>query len=272
MKTCDYCGEQFEPKTSRQRFCHAPKKCQRNYWKEHPEKRKQYTFVCWHCGEKYQTHDKNRNKYCSREHAFEDKKSKPKVRIENKCLFCGEAIHSSSKHYHDKCLIIKERQRSRSFSASKKEIKNRICKGCGILFEAEYGNKHNKFHSHECGRKYQRRVSKAQRRAREKNLPYEFIDPFVVFEKDNWHCYICHCSTPKELRGSLADNAPELDHVIPLSLGGHHVYKNVRCICRKHNQEKGGYALPIFAAYNIATGGQSRSHDREIGVGGVDGG
>lgn len=40
------------------------------------------------------------------------------------------------------------------------------------------------------------------------------------------------------LRGSKNHQAPELDHIIPLSRGGSHTYKNTQLSCRSCNQLK----------------------------------
>ncbi|WP_369913890.1 HNH endonuclease [Xanthomonas sp. NCPPB 3005] len=60
-----------------------------------------------------------------------------------------------------------------------------------------------------------------------------------MFEAEGWCCYLCGCDTPRELMGSAEPNAPELEHVIPLSKGGTHTRDNVRCACRACNLNKG---------------------------------
>lgn len=79
---------------------------------------------------------------------------------------------------------------------------------------------------------------KARRRARLKAAMVERFDPFDVFERDKWRCHICGIKTPKRLRGTYEDNAPELDHVVPLAAGGEHSRHNTACACRKCNIEK----------------------------------
>lgn len=83
-------------------------------------------------------------------------------------------------------------------------------------------------------------------RSRARRFGVEF-DPTVssirVFERDGWRCRICGTKTPQRLRGTFKDNAPELDHVVPLSIGGGHTWSNVQCACRKCNIEKGARAL-----------------------------
>lgn len=83
-----------------------------------------------------------------------------------------------------------------------------------------------------------RRAEKARRRAIERGANADRIDPIVVFDRHKWRCHICGCKTPRELRGSYAGNAPELDHVIPLAAGGTHTWGNVACACRACNGAK----------------------------------
>jgi 5-methylcytosine-specific restriction endonuclease McrA/endogenous inhibitor of DNA gyrase (YacG/DUF329 family) len=89
---------------------------------------------------------------------------------------------------------------------------------------------------------------KAIRRARIA-IDAEMIDPILVFEAQGWRCQLCGVWTPRELRGTNSDNAPELDHIIPLARGGRHVRSNVQCACRKCNGIKGsgGIAEQIAA-------------------------
>lgn len=63
-------------------------------------------------------------------------------------------------------------------------------------------------------------------------------DPLMVFERDGWVCKMCGCATPRASRGTYEPTAPELDHMVPLSKGGHHTWANVQCACRKCNQMK----------------------------------
>jgi 5-methylcytosine-specific restriction endonuclease McrA len=80
-----------------------------------------------------------------------------------------------------------------------------------------------------------RRRAKAWRRAIERGAEAERFDPFEVFERDKWRCHLCGIKTPKRLRGTHEDNAPELDHIVPLAAGGEHSRRNTACSCRKCN-------------------------------------
>jgi 5-methylcytosine-specific restriction endonuclease McrA len=84
-----------------------------------------------------------------------------------------------------------------------------------------------------------RRKQHAKRSAIERGDKHaRSIDPLKVLERDGWKCQICMRQTPKGLRGTYKDNAPELDHIIPLSKGGKHEWSNLQCACRACNGRK----------------------------------
>ncbi len=78
-----------------------------------------------------------------------------------------------------------------------------------------------------------------RRRAKRFGCFYENVDRIVVFERDGWACYLCGQPTPKEKMGTKEHDAPEQEHVIPLSHGVSHCYANVRCACHACNKAKG---------------------------------
>jgi 5-methylcytosine-specific restriction endonuclease McrA len=73
------------------------------------------------------------------------------------------------------------------------------------------------------------------RRAKERSAKVESVDPYRVFERDGWLCRLCGASTPRAKRGTYEDDAPELDHVVPIAKGGEHSYANTQCACRRCN-------------------------------------
>ena len=115
----------------------------------------------------------------------------------------------------------------------------RYCRPCKETAKRESAAK---VRASESGRA-RRRADKAMRRAAERGAHADRIDPIRVFGRDGWRCHLCGCKTPHRLRGSYEPNAPELDHVIPLALGGTHTWGNVRCACRACNGKKGARPL-----------------------------
>jgi 5-methylcytosine-specific restriction endonuclease McrA len=122
--------------------------------------------------------------------------------------------------------------------AGRKDARPRTCGECGKVFIPEYGNKQRIYCGPRCKHKHLRRVAAGTRRARILTLPREVVDPFRVFERDGWCCRECGTPTPREKRGTIAPDAPELDHTIPLAKGGSHTYRNTRLTCRACNNKK----------------------------------
>jgi 5-methylcytosine-specific restriction endonuclease McrA len=64
------------------------------------------------------------------------------------------------------------------------------------------------------------------------------VSPKAIFNRDGWKCQICMRPTPEKLRGTYKPNAPELDHIVPLSKGGPHTPSNIQTACRECNGNK----------------------------------
>lgn len=78
-------------------------------------------------------------------------------------------------------------------------------------------------------------AAKLMRKAKVRAVTVEAVNPFRVFERDGWLCRLCGVATPRAKRGTYEDDAPELDHVVPLAKGGAHSYANTQCACRRCN-------------------------------------
>lgn len=76
-------------------------------------------------------------------------------------------------------------------------------------------------------------------RARYFRVEYEPINRIAVFDRDGWKCQICGRPTPRSLIGTQKPRAPELDHRVPMSRGGGHIYANVQTACHACNAWKG---------------------------------
>lgn len=115
----------------------------------------------------------------------------------------------------------------------------RKCQECGVAFSSLTGRSH--FCSADCKTKNSYRVrpgSTHRRRAKKHGCDYSEVNKVKVFERDGWKCRLCGAATPKKLKGTRNDRAPELDHIVPLSLGGAHSYDNTQCACKRCNMTK----------------------------------
>lgn len=162
------------------------------------------------------------------------------------CAECGTWFEQNrtSRYCSDDCIKAKERNwhHLNAPQRSKRDHTARQCKECGEAFAPEYGNQRRAFCSQGCLVRNVRRTRRKKERARNRTLQVESVDVLKVFDRDGWRCQFCKVKTPRSLRGTTKSNAPELDHIQPLSKGGSHTYQNVQCLCRKCNGLKG--AMP----------------------------
>jgi len=119
----------------------------------------------------------------------------------------------------------------------------RICPVCDGQVDRERNGKHCSAACGELGRKAVKAASRLIDKARRRDATVESVNPLKVFKRDGWVCYLCGCETPQAFRGTYEPNAPEVEHVVPLSKGGEHSYANTRCACRACNSIKGS-SLP----------------------------
>ena len=224
--------------------------------------------TCAHCGAGFVAHQKNKI-YCSRKcnHAAwiqrspdastkhrerQAKKAKAKKDIEpkftritfNVCVNCSKLFVSKRA-----ALYCCKECSPQSVDAGSKmnDLASRKCATCGKSCGYSFGRGRT-YCSKSCANKSEasrdsKRASKARRRALERGATVETVKPFVVFDRDRWRCQLCGIKTPKSMRNTIKDNAPELDHIIPLSKGGAHSYLNTQCACRKCNGLKSSKPL-----------------------------
>jgi 5-methylcytosine-specific restriction endonuclease McrA len=77
-------------------------------------------------------------------------------------------------------------------------------------------------------------------------VAYERIDRTQVFERDDWTCGICSLAVDPAARFPDAGSAT-LDHVVPMSRGGGHVWANVQLAHFYCNSIKGARDLEVLA-------------------------
>jgi 5-methylcytosine-specific restriction endonuclease McrA len=169
-----------------------------------------------------------------------------KVRFDN-CLWCAKPLHTGIKYKRDYCSHecgIRYHSMKRTNVNSPTE-----CVQCGCVFNLIYNPNEPKLSSTcsiQCSKTRAREIflasrarARAKRRAKERGLDNESINPYLVFRRDGWMCKGCGVDTPPHLRGTLEPNSPQVDHIIPLAAGGTHLYSNVQTLCRACNGLKG---------------------------------
>jgi 5-methylcytosine-specific restriction endonuclease McrA len=166
------------------------------------------------------------------------------------CLDCGRVYTARRKGERcHACLEIKQAKRlSPRYCVVCKAVELerkqglRLCAHCGEIARAIARKKGRRVRRRKYGKDW-RQI------ARTRGVAYEPVNRLTVFERDGWICQLCGKPTnPKAPR--THNSAPSLDHRIPISLGGPHLYSNVQCAHLKCNVMKGNRSergqLPLW--------------------------
>lgn len=205
------------------------------------------SYQCEHCKQWFRPKRKDRTRFCSRKCSFEHFKAPP-LPEPRACNVCGRPCPNRRMYQcSDECRRELARRKSAAYWHSVRgpflrvKLQPRPCSFCGLQFQPKHGGQ-TKFCSRRCiARDAKRRYgTSARKRARWHGVEYEPVDRIKVFERDGWRCQVCGRKTPRAWIGSNRPQAPELDHRIPMALGGSHSYANTQCCCRRCNNVKGG--------------------------------
>ena len=82
------------------------------------------------------------------------------------------------------------------------------------------------------------RKSNHKYRALKRGATVESFSYVEVFERDSYVCQLCGIKTRPDFKSQYHPKRPELDHIVPLSLGGQHSRANTQCLCRHCNMTK----------------------------------
>ena len=201
-------------------------------------KRKQYTYICQCCGIEYHPRERDRNKYCSRECAFmqrriiskQNKPARDKVRKEKQrlatlarhidivCKECGETFNGSSdrKYCSEKC-----REAWAWKAQIRREAKERKCRWCDKAFTPEL---YDKTYAYCCiEHKGLARKEKKAKRKRERGSGVRMEKRCRVWARDDYVCQLCGKKLKMDELDKLGHSRPHpltptVDHIIPASI------------------------------------------------------
>lgn len=209
-------------------YCQWCKPCEKNYRKEQARKRRANPDSLLKI-------KANEQKYYKKILAKKlDLGQGPSSFLHSKCcVVCNKAWVSKRRIYKDtcspKCAVLHRASKviGRKIERPEKEYK---CRQCKEIFTNNHPGKCNK-----CIKLY-KKAQKKKRIAAIKTVAIETVIDVKVFQRDKWRCK--HCDIKVQKQYILRDDAAEVDHIVPLSLGGPHSYSNVQTLCRKCNQAK----------------------------------
>jgi 5-methylcytosine-specific restriction endonuclease McrA len=248
--TCGHCGCEFESIKPR---IYCTKACTRKAMDAKKQKRARISRVaipvkrCSQCSADFHPASVHHTKFCTpacKKRWHNDALLKPArdaaaVRQQQRQVAALLRLRATQEKQEAKA------NRKAAEAIAKAMLANRSCEDCGC----QVGSARHL--CPQCAKQRARRqkaISRDARKAMLRVASVESVDPIKVFERAGWKCYLCGCPTPKELRGTYESNAPELEHVMPLSKGGAHSYANTDCACRACNLEKSDLTLDELLA------------------------
>jgi len=270
-RKCKRCNKEYVPNKVHQKYC--SRSCQ--LVAQYKRQCKKITYLCTYCGSPHhpqRINDKRKktnNHFCSRscsstyihnggivKEKWEEEKARRKRefnknKVEVKCCpITGDLLTHKGKYSEEGSKIMNNfrslMRLAKQYYQQKKHIKH--CEVCETEFIKCFGDfTSSRFCSDKCKEvvaKKVRRVSgykaKIKRRKKTKNIYITAIDPIDILMRDRYICQECGKKTKRTLRGESHDDAPEVDHILPISQGGEHTYYNLQCLCRQCNANKGG--------------------------------
>lgn len=252
VKVCRVCGKPLG-KMTQQKYC--GRECMKKWRAEHPH----WTKTCPACGNGFKTNAKDQV-YCRRECAD---RSKPKChRGYAVCKQCNKTYliehhDTRGKFCSKECYFAWKRVRAEAAKARRAMERvarlqvyadakqaaaivrlTSTCRQCGKVFLGHRAGL--RYCSDDCRRRYSNHYREASRRSklRENGRVDHSISIQRLSERDGVRCHIC--GGKMRLKGNRNhDNAPSIDHLIPVSMGGTHTWDNVKLAHRKCNSAKG---------------------------------
>jgi predicted nucleic acid-binding Zn ribbon protein len=224
INICEYCGKEFAGIAKCcSNSCRHKLARQSGQWDEsNRDRHLKEVYICKYCGKDFYPKGYDRVTYCSRECAFGYRKARPKIKEMTyfKCITCGlEFKGRRSKRYCNECKKIRDRLRM----FNKNTAKSRHCKQCGTLFVPEYKSSNYTY----CSSKCKRKASKENKINREISI-YMWNK---IMKRDNYICQICGKMLNMDKRGTSHYDAPTIDHIKPVSKGGHNHETNLQAAC-----------------------------------------
>lgn len=212
------------------------------------------TFTCEHCGEtKAQDKRGPKPKFCSRECGYKayraatrdkvnaDRRAKnaAKPMHQHACTECGTAFesrHEVNKYCSTRCCNAWMDSHNPERCAEPDCDRGVRAKGMCAMHWRRRARAEGREANPEWSER--RKANYQKRRAQKLNLPAESIRPADVYERDEWVCGICSFPVDRMLVYPDPSSA-SLDHILPLSKGGHHVLVNVQLAHLSCNVQKG---------------------------------
>lgn len=235
-KTCPQCGIQFKTNEGIKVYC--SKECQ---W---DSMRRIIHCQCKNCGIEFIPKSNNRITFCTLECYFkwQKKHKREKIKKIRICKICGKEFISGNggtSYCSDTCREIKRKQcyEKQKRIKAKKEAIIKVCVNCGEEFRTT--NNCMKFCRQKCSNSYWNRKREVKRRKKiQLNGDADYsITLAKLYKRDKGICCLCDVKVNMNV-DTNSDEYGSIDHIIPISKGGKHIWANVQLAHRSCNSMK----------------------------------
>jgi 5-methylcytosine-specific restriction endonuclease McrA len=213
-------------------------------------------YWCGWCGKRFTPKASNRTHFCSRGCSFASRRKTQAeadalAAIRNnwrwrlfKCEWCLEVYETRLpyvKYCSKECRASAQRRRAIDVYVParwRNVHQHKTCAECGKGFISQTYSAVRKYCSERCRERVAKRASNHRRRVAARTGHAQAIPMGALAKRDNWRCALCG----KRVR--MDKNAPHplsatIDHIIPLSQGGRHEWRNVQLAHFVCNSRKG---------------------------------
>ncbi len=155
------------------------------------------------------------------------------IRPTIRCAWCNTILRKRLGHGRmycsEQCLRI-----TLGYKPTVTPIEHHDCIGCGAAFISR-----RNIDTRYCSPRCAKRTLKSRRRSH--IADGDTIGVAQLGRRDNWRCHLCGGHVPNRPY-QARDNDPTIDHLVPVSAGGAHVWSNVALAHNKCNWERGATA------------------------------
>jgi 5-methylcytosine-specific restriction endonuclease McrA len=246
MSICGYCSASFVSRAHNTKYCSDCRQPGKGGLKPHLRLRKKglkppskvgkgnRVVRCKLCDVEFRTYYKDQM-YCSKSCGARDNADDTSKRLK-----LPDDVHVYRRWGRRKCVVAWLRNRANKRLATlmckRARRKPRDCKWCSKSFRPK--SVVQVYCSPSCGLSATKNKERMSRRAVVNGVEIEPFTWLEIAERDKWHCCMCGAYTPRHKRASYDDDAPEIDHVVPVSKGGEHSKSNAQLLCRSCNATK----------------------------------
>lgn len=161
-----------------------------------------------------------------------------------KCMNCGATFNGrrGAKYCSYECSW-RYNTRKRSMEAAVKRVSWAVtCEWCGVVWQPK---PNNQARARFCSTQCHTRAATRRYKARLRDAFVEDVSPLRVADRDDWRCGLCAALIDPDVKPP-DPRCLSIDHIVPISQGGEHSYRNVRAAHKICNSRRGNEPFGVL--------------------------